>query len=406
MKIKTIEKVINLNDLFEIIKDVIQPKYKVDERSIVDEKGLILIASSKNSNMVQLFAFKDLEFNRTIISVLMLKGKQRNSNLQFEVFDKQSFYNILASEGLVDYSKSKRIEYVELEDKLLKKLLKKVKDTFGYKDRLLNYPFSLTFDFDFSGNYFAIYSKYLDIIERKLIKYGVHPSHIFRYYDFAKSSEVYQRIIDMVVISDKIVKMRENNVHWILFIISNKSQAKFKLLELVKLFGEISKYSKTIQNKLSKKNQLIKSALVILSTQGFEKSISIYLRNHLYGEFEHIIPVFIIPPSKNDVWHNLNEDRSLTAEFARKKKEVQMKIKRLRMIASPAPYRKEQIEAETKILSDIKEKIRTIEKNYDLIEEFSEILSIEKFKEIINIKVDKSNLNQKKLTKSNELLFI
>ena len=406
MKIKTIEKIINLNDLFEIIKDVIQPKFKVDEFSTVDEKGLILIASDKNSKMVQIFAFKDLEFNRTIISVLILKGKQKNSNFQFEVHDKQTFYDIITAVNSVDYSKREKIEYSELEDKLLKRLLKKVKNEFGYKDRLLNYPFSTTPDFDFNGEYFAIYSKFLDIIERKLVKYGVNPSHIFRYYDFAKNSEIYQRIIDMVVISDKIVKARENNVHWMIFIFSNKSQDKFKLLELVKLFGEIKKYSKVIQDKLSKRNQLIKPALVILSTKGFEETLPNYLRNHLYGEFEHIIPIFLIPPSNDDVWHNLNKDRSLTADLARKQKEIQMKIKRLRMITNPAPYRKDQIDSETKILSDIKDKIDTIEKNYKLIDEFSKALSIEEFKQIFNIKVEKSNLNQEKLSKSNKLLFI
>ena len=406
MKIKTIEKIINLNDLFEIIKDVIQPKFKVDEFSTVDEKGLILIASYKNSKMVQIFAFKDLEFNRTIISVLILKGKQKNSNFQFEVYDKQTFYDIITAINSVDYSKREKIEYSELEDKLLKRLLKKVKNEFGYKDRLLNYPFSTTPDFDFNGEYFAIYSKFLDIIERKLVKYGVNPSHIFRHYDFAKNSEIYQRIIDMVVISDKIVKARENNVHWMIFIFSNKSQDKFKLLELVKLFGEIKKYSKVIQDKLSKRNQLIKPALVILSTKGFEETLPNYLRNHLYGEFEHIIPIFLIPPSNDDVWHNLNKDRSLTADLARKQKEIQMKIKRLRMITNPAPYRKDQIDSETKILSDIKDKIDTIEKNYKLIDEFSKALSIEEFKQIFNIKVEKSNLNQEKLSKSNKLLFI
>ena len=406
MKIKTIEKIINLNDLFEIIKDVIQPKFKVDEFSTVDEKGLILIASDKNSKMVQIFAFKDLEFNRTIISVLILKGKQKNSNFQFEVHDKQTFYDIITAINSVDYSKREKIEYSELEDKLLKRLLKKVKNEFGYKDRLLNYPFSTTPDFDFNGEYFAIYSKFLDIIERKLVKYGVNPSHIFRHYDFAKNSEIYQRIIDMVVISDKIVKARENNVHWMIFIFSNKSQDKFKLLELVKLFGEIKKYSKVIQDKLSKRNQLIKPALVILSTKGFEETLPNYLRNHLYGEFEHIIPIFLIPPSNDDVWHNLNKDRSLTADLARKQKEIQMKIKRLRMITNPAPYRKDQIDSETKFLSDIKDKIDTIEKNYKLIDEFSKALSIEEFKQIFNIKVEKSNLNQEKLSKSNKLLFI
>lgn len=405
MKVKTIEKIINLKELFETIKDVIQPRFKVDEYGIFAEKGLLLIASDKNSDVIEISAFNDKEFNRTIISVLMLKGKHKHYNVQLEVKDKKSFYKRIMFEDSVN-SKRKKIEYNELEDNLLKKLLKRVKNKFGYKDRLMNYPFSLTLDFDFKGNYFAAYSMYLDIIERKLIKDGVQPSHIFRYYDFAKNSEIYQRIMDMVIISDKIVKMREDKMHWILFIISNKSQAKFKLLELVKLFGEISKYSKTIQNKLSKKNQLIKPALVILSTQGFEKSIPIYLRNHLYGEFEHIIPIFIIPPSESDVWHNLNEDRSLTAELKRKKKEVQMKIKRLRMITSSAHYRKDQIESETKTLSDIKEKINTIEKNYELIGEFSEILSIEKFKQKFKIKAEKSNINQNKLTKSNELLFI
>jgi hypothetical protein len=406
MKIKTIEKIINLNELFEIIKEVIQPKFKVDERSTDDENGLILIASDKNSRTVQICAFKDLEFSRTIISILILKENQKNSNFQFKLYNKQDFYNIITSESSLDYSQRKKIEYSELEDKLLKKLLKKVKNRFGYKDRLLNYPFSLTPDFDFNGEYFAIYSKFLDLIERRLVKFGVDSTHIFRYYDFAKNSEIYQRIIDMIVISDKIVKERENNTHWMLFIFSNKSQDKLKLLELVKLFGEIKNYSKVIQDKLSKKNQSIKPALVILSTKGFEETLPNYLRNHLYGEFEHIIPIFLIPPSNDDIWHNLNKDRSLTADLKRKQKEVQMKIKRLRMITNPAPYRKDQIDSETKILTDTKDKIHTIEKNYKLIDEFSEILSIEKFKQIFNIKGEKSTLNQEKLTKSNELLFI
>ena len=76
------------------------------------------------------------------------------------------------------------------------------------------------------------------------------------------------------------------------------------------------------------------------------------------------------------------------------------------MITNPAPYRKDQIDSETKILSDIKDKIDTIEKNYKLIDEFSKALSIEEFKQIFNIKVEKSNLNQEKLSKSNKLLFI
>ena len=406
MKIKTIEKVIKLKELFEIMKEVIQPRFKVDEHSYFNEKGLLLIALDKKANKIQVSAFIDSEFTRTIISILILKDKQKHSNFQIEVNDKQSFYKLLISSDSIDYSKREKIEYSELENKLLKKMLVKVKSRFDYKDRLLNYPFSLTPDFDFNSKYYAIYSQLLDIIERKFIIHGVDPSHIFRYYDFAKNSEIYQRIIDMVVISDKIVKQKENNAHWMLFIFSNKSQNKFKVLELVKLFGEIRKYSITIQKKLSKKDQIVKPALVILSTKGFERSLPNYLRNHLYGEFEHIIPIFIIPPHKNNVWHNLNEDRSLIADLARKKKEVKMKIKRLRMITNPAPYRQDQIDSETKILSDVKNKIHTIEKNYGLIEHFSEILSIKEFKQMLDTNEEISNVERDKLTKSNEILFI
>ena len=210
----------------------------------------------------------------------------------------------------------------------------------------------------------------------------------------------------MVVISDKIVKQKEDNTHWMLFVFSNKSQNKFKVLDLVKLFGEIRKYSTTIQKKLSKKNQVIKPALVIFSIKGFEKSLPNYLRNHFYGEFEHIIPIFIIPPYKNEIWHNLNEDLSWTADLTRKKNEVQMKIKRLRMITNPASYRKDQIDSETKILLDIKDKIHTIEKNYELIEQFSEMLSIEEFKQLFNTYDEISDIEQNKSTKSNEMIFI
>ena len=96
----------------------------------------------------------------------------------------------------------------------------------------------------------------------------------------------------------------------------------------------------------------------------------------------------------------------MIADLARKKKEVKMKIKRLRMITNPAPYRQDQIDSETKILSDVKNKIHTIEKNYGLIEHFSEILSIKEFKQMLDTNEEISNVERDKLTKSNEILFI
>ena len=406
MKIKSIERSIDLNDLFNLLKEVVQPRFEIDDQSYVKENILLLVASSKKSSMVQIGAFNDIEFDRTIFFILILEKDQNGSNLEIDLGDKQSFYRLLKSNDLTSYSKRMRIEYNELEGKLFKKIVLKIRNKFDYKDKLLNFPFSLTSNFDFDGSYFAQYDNFLDGIERKINNYAENHSQIFRYYDFAKPTEIYQRLIDMIVISDELVEEKNNNTYLMLFIYSNKSQNKFRILELVKLFGEITRYSKTLQKKLKNKNQIIKPALIILSINGFEESLPKYLRNHLYSEFEHIIPIFIIPPYNNEIWHNLSKDRSLTTDLARKKKEVKMKIKRLRIIANPAPYRKDQIDLETKNLSDLQDRMDTIEKNYELIDVFSEILSIEELKQFFTISGKRLDIKEAKMTKENQKLYI
>ena len=406
MKIKSIEKTINLKDLFEILKEVVQSRFDIDDHSYVKDSNLLFIALSKKSIMIQISAFNDLEFDRTIISLLVLKKNQKPFNHQIVPGDRKSFYSSFKTLDLSSYSKRTKIEYNELEGKIFQKILQKIKNKFDYKDKLLNFPFSLTSNNNFDGNYYAQYSNFLDNFERKINSFGVNHSQVFRHYDFSKSTEMYQRIFDMIVISDKLVKEKQNNTYWMLFIYSNKSQDKFRVLELVKLFGEIRKYSKTIKRKLKNKNQVIKTGFVVLSIKGFEESLSKYLRNHLYGDFEHIIPIFIVPPYDDKIWHNLNNDRSLTADLAHKKKEVKMKIKRLRIIANPAPYRQDQIDLETKNLSDLKDRMYTTEKNYELIEIFSEILSIEEFKQKAGINKKKLDINEDKMIKSNEKLYI
>jgi len=406
MKIKSIEKIIDLHDLFEILKEVVEPRFEVDELSYVKECNLLLMASSKKSSTVHILAFNDIEFGRTIISILILKKNQKYSKFQIDLGNKESFYRYINPKDFKSYSKRMKIEYNELEGKLFKKILLKIKNRFEIKDKLLNYPFSVTSNFDFNGTYFAEYSNFLDIFERKINKYGINRSQIFRNYDFAKPSEIFQRIIDMIVISNKIIKEEQDNIYWMLFIYSNKKPNEFRVLELVKLFGEIRKYSKILQRKLKDKNQIIKTALVILSMHGFEESLPKYLRDHLYGEFEHIIPIFIIPPYNNAIWHNLNKDRSLTSSLAHKKKEIKMKIKSLRIIGNPAPYRKDQIDMESKKLSDLKDRIHKIENNYELINIFSEILSIEEHKQNFKMNGKRLNIKEDEIIKSNEKLYI
>ena len=372
MKIKTVEKMINFKALFEIIKEVVQPQFVIEPQSFVNDKNITLFALDKKSRYIQVSAFFDLEFNRTIITILVLTEKLKNSNQKIQISDKQSLYQSINHLEAIKYSKRTKIDYNELEANILKKILVKIKSEFDYKDRLLKYPFSMTPDFD-DINLYARYSSFLDIIERKLIEYGINHSHIFRNYDFAKDSEIYQRIIDMIVVSDKFIKQNEDNDYMMLFFYSHKSQTNFSLIELVRLSKEINNYSKEIRKTLKSKDRDIKPVLVILSLIGVEISLLSYLRSHIYGESSHTIPIFIIPPNKSKIWHNLNEDRSLSDTLTRRKNEVKNKIRSLRMVSNTSHYGKDHIDSETKRLSELKDKITSVEKNYDLVEIFSEI---------------------------------
>ncbi|MHA1192594.1 MAG: hypothetical protein ACTSP9_09905 [Promethearchaeota archaeon] len=390
MKIKTVEKIINLKNLYEIVQSVIQSQFKIETNSFIKESILYVNALDKNSKVLQLVAFNELEFKRTIIAISILnsenlsfkKKKFKLSDSKLDYLDKKTFFQLIDPIDSIDYSERKGIYFNELEATFIND----IQDKINYEDKLLKYPFSLTGNFNINEDWYASYSDNLDLIERNIIKYGVNQSRIFRYYDFAKNSETFQRIFDLIVISDKLVKKIDDNVYWLLFYYSNKSQEKFKLLNLVKLFDEIKKYSKVLQKTMKKRGSIIKPALIILSVNGFEKSVSKYLRNHLYGEFEYIIPIFIIPPNKEKIWHNLTEDRMESAELTKRKDAIKSNVNRYRNINNSAAHRTDHIEVELKRLSDIKKRIILVEKHSNLIKFFSENLSI-KETEVVGLKI-------------------
>ena len=390
MKIKTIEKIINLKNLHEIVQSVIQSQFKIETNSFIKESILYVNASDKNSKVLQLVAFNELEFKRTMIAISILNSenlsfknkKFKLSDSKLDYLDIKTFFQLIDPIDSIDYSERKGIYFNELEATIIND----IQDKINYEDKLLKYPFSLTGNFDINEDWYASYSDNLDLIERNIIKYGVNQSRIFRYYDFAKNSETFQRIFDLIVISDKLVKKIDDNVYWLLFYYSNKSQEKFKLLNLVKLFDEIKKYSKVLQKTMKKRDLIIKPALIILSVNGFENSVSKYLRNHLYGEFEYIIPIFMIPPNKEKIWHNLTEDRTESAELTKRKDVIKLNVNRYRNINNPAAHRTDHIEVELKRLSDIKKRILLVERHSNLIKFFSENLSI-KETEVVGLKI-------------------
>lgn len=397
MKIKTIERIINLKDLENLIINIIQLDFEINFQSSNNENFFYLDAMDEKMRNLKIGAYNDFEFNRTIIIILVLKiGKlSENKNFFFEFDDKnqiQNFFQFINPKDITLCSRRTNIKFNQIERELIHKLLEEINVKFNYKDKLMKYPFSLTTKFDFNQYWMDSSNQYLNTIERNLLQKGIRRSDLFRYYDFSKNSEICQRIIDLIAIAEKLTKEGEENLIHILFFYVNKTQKKFKLLKFVKLFGEIKKYCNLLEIKLKNKEKKIRPYLIIISSYGFEKPLMNYLNTHIYKEFEHIITIFTVSLVNGKIFHNICEDTSILDDLENTKEKIVLNLKRFRNISNPAPYRRDQIRSESKRLTEVKDKISAMRKNSNIISFFSEIISIQDFKKVTdtnkNLKLD------------------
>jgi hypothetical protein len=176
----------------------------------------------------------------------------------------------------------------------------------------MKFPFSLIAPDGNWEKWESIYFPYIEMIEKKIIKTNPKNSKLYRNYDFALKSDIFQRVIDLLVVSKKEAKLEDKEEvdlydYQFTFVYCHRSSKPFRYINLLKFVNEIKAFSKKFKKDKINNCHDIRSELILISQHGYEQEIKNYLRNHLIGETDYIIPLISIPPINNEVWHNFIE---------------------------------------------------------------------------------------------------
>ncbi|MFX1408416.1 MAG: hypothetical protein ACFFC9_03910 [Promethearchaeota archaeon] len=291
----------------------------------------------------------------------------------------------------------KRILF-KIETRIINDLLKRLYDKIEYSDDLMKYPFSLTYIEGKWEEWERIYFPYIESVESNLIKIGEKNINIFRNYDFALQSDIYHRIIDLVIISIKEhnselnTKQTQEIVSYdyeITFIYCNRTLKPLKYMKLLKFVNEIKNFSKVFKQDKKNRCKSIRSQLILISLCGYEIKIKDYLRNHLFRETDYVIPILVIPPINNEIWHNISEYNDLMNSLPQKKKELEKILKISKNEYSSSSFRiirGKSVKSEYKQIIE-GQKIAKLDK--DFLSKWYDILNVQKASKILNsYKVD------------------
>ncbi|MFX1260020.1 MAG: hypothetical protein ACFFAN_19395 [Promethearchaeota archaeon] len=200
-----------------------------------------------------------------------------------------------------------------------------------YSKILRKYPFSLL---EMDGPleiWQKIYSPYIDSIESKIIILKNNSIRTFRNHNFAFNNAFQQRIADLIIneveeqisnskssrnnfeelydknriedqYSNKVEK--ENTNLKITFVFTNKKIQPLKLIQMLKLTGEVKKFTQLLHKKELKQYSKIIPQIIFISLFGFEASVGDYLRDNLHGKLNRNISILVVPPIDNKLWNN------------------------------------------------------------------------------------------------------
>ena len=393
---------------------------------------------------------KDEKFQRTFLSILTLNSKHVNvdklkkkgdnsiptiiSKL-FKLLKNQNKkgldYHLIKIPGIKLKENHTKLKFNNIETRIINKLFSVLSKKFKYFDNLLKYPFSIT-QIDGSLIYWErLYNPFVSLIENRIKKLKNSDIKTFRNYDFALNKDYFPRVFDLITIErnkiDKLFKKenypsikKERQIKLfnqdesedlsmfnlrMTFLYCNKRFKPIKLMELLKLMNEIKNYSIKLQSRIKKCNN-IKPQIIIISFFGYEHKILNYLRKHIYHETDYIIPIFILPPIKDAVWHNLKIYNGLSDT----EKQIKEHLKKLINIGHK-PYSSFNFKAsKARNAKDQYEELKEVEKiakdDYELMKTWSKILKINTKNRNQNLSYIKNEIPDSSMASINKSLKI
>jgi len=278
---------------------------------------------------------------------------------------------------------------------------------------LRKYPFSLL-DMDGSSEmWHGIYNTYIDLIENKINLLKNDSISIVRNFDFALNNEIRKRIADLVIIeveekiSNPVSKSSRNNLNKplekiedqysdevekenynlkITFVFTNKKLRPLKLIQMLKLSDEVQKYTQLLHKKEFKQYSKIIPQIIFISLFGFEIPIGGYLRDNLHGKLNRNISIMVVPPIDNMLWNNYLVEISKESNSNYEKQIWGLTFDDYKTLKKNGTANQFQVNKMETYYSDLKESKEISEYNYEQLDIWSDVLSIENSSTLLDIR--------------------
>ena len=398
-----------MNEISSTIQKIFKSQFKISKKSIISDDYLLIIGLGEKDLISVVHCSINKNFKRTYISILLFKTQslaeefniQQNSpNFLNQIEEKlirllkdgskykSHFPFTELSKYQLEKAQEKR-KIFTLETKILNGLIKHLYQSIDFSDEVMQFPFSLIQTDGKWEEWDEIYFPYIELIENKIIKTDVENRKVYRNYNFAFESDSFQRLIDLSIITrlktnseikNQVTEEANPYDYEIMFIYCNRTAKPFRYMNLLKFVNEIKSFSEKFKKNKKNKCNNIKSQLILISQFGYDLEIKDYLRTHLIRETDYIIPIIMVPPIDNKVWHNFIENEDSKPQ---KQNELENIIRIGNKEQVSTSYRNNMVKSAKSQYTEIIERNKLVKLETDFLSKWHDILDVSKSTEIL-----------------------
>ncbi len=415
-----------MNEISSTIQKVFKFQFKISKNSIISEDYLLIVGHSEEGLISVAQSSINKNFERTYISILVfniqsltevLKIQQESQDcinlieeklirsLKGDVKNKFCYPFTELSKFQLEKAQEKR-KIFTLETSILDAIIKDLYHIIKFSDDIMEYPFSVINIDGKWEEWEKIYFPYIELIENNIIKSNLKNTEVHRNYNFALKGDTFQRVIDLLIITKKksnpeLINQVAEDInpydYEITFIYCNRTSKPFKYMNLLKFVNEIKSFAEKFTNDKKKKCHNIRSQLILISQFGHDLQIKEYLRSHLIGETDYIIPLMVVPPINNEVWHNFIEYKDSGTQ---KRNDLENIIRIGNNKQASSSFKNNMVKSAKSEYDQIIERAKMDKFDKDFLIKWHRILNLSKSMEILKINKDeKFDRNLNPLTK-------
>ncbi len=319
---------------------------------------------------------------------------------------------------------------IRIEHTILNKISALMRDKFGCSDDLMKFPFSLT---NIDGKWELwedIYHNFILAIINNFVAGKNSSIKVYKYYDFAPEEEIYQRICDCVIAEEKEMTFspvsvstgivpkkwddqsqrkkeeikqqnkvgmqkahlkkiepdnKEYGTHylWLSFVFTNRTLKPMSIIQVLKLIQEVKMYAQKFRDTTAKYIEITPS-IVLLSLFGYDQNVARYLRENIFRDRLNIIPMFVMPPINNDLWHNLIIKDHITKRDEFKLQESKRVLDVYNKITGQSSLKKAKVQSAENQYEHLKASEKNMYIDNSFLKRWAEILSLSNSNELLD----------------------